>query len=132
MVEDNKQPVKEEQLIQNKEDLYPNFKGFEKKGKNLIIYEWNYNKDKECYEETKDIYPIEYLKLYYKYSYEEFKQQVKNMVDPKLNIIIPDSGEIDFDTPINTNNEEVNFNDSDVWPVDYKEDIETIDEDCVQ
>ena len=50
------------------------------------------------------------------------------MADPKLNIILPNSGEIDFDTPITTNNEEVNFNDSDVWPVDYEEDIE---EDCV-
>lgn len=75
MVEDNKQPVKEGQLIQN-----------------------------------------------------------KNMTDPKLNIILPESGEIDFDTPINTNDEEVNFNDSDVWPVDHEEDIEARgprDEDCV-
>lgn len=56
------------------------------------------------------------------------------MADPKLNIILPESGEIDFDTPINNNEECVNLNDIDVWPVDHEEDIEARgprDEDCV-
>lgn len=142
MVEDNKQPVKEEQLTQNREQMFSNFKGFEKKDGKLLVYYWNYNKENNCYDEIIETYPISYLNILYKFNNTDngFKhlKKLKNMADPKLNIILPDSGEIDFDTPIDTpidtNNEEVNFNDSDIWPVDHKEDIETRgprDEDCV-